>query len=154
MSDAEDLAAAGLADRPKSKTIFDMFDTDENVETSGVWINYGNGIRILVARAGGSNKRFETLIRNLTKPHRKSIKGETIDEDTLTDILQEAYAKAVVLKWEGVTDKSGAVMACTVENIKKLFQMLPALWNDLREFAADFRNFLHNEEDVDEAVKN
>lgn len=155
MNDDEALAAAGLADRPKKvDSIFDMFETDENIETSGIWINYGKGRRILVARAGGSNKKFERLIRDLTKPHRKAIKGESIDEETMTAILQEAYAKAVVLKWEGITEKDGTLIVCNWQNTMSLFKRLPALWTDLRDFAADFRNFLHNEEDVDEAVKN
>lgn len=145
----------------KEQSIFDMFDTDESVETMGVLLRYGPKIRILVARAGGSNKKFEKVLKTLTKPHRQLVKavqaGTASDADgkVLDEIMQEAYADAVVLGWEGIQlVKNGPEVEFTKANAMALFKKLPQLWLDVREFASNYMNFLTIAEDTEEVAKN
>lgn len=168
--DTDDTNGAAAAPAKREQTIFDMFETDASVETIGVMLRYGPKIRILVARAGGANKQFEKIIKNLTKPHRQMLKavqsgaGSDADAETLEAIMQEAYSKTVVLGWEGITEKAtknadgsftpGAVIECTPANVISLFKRIPQMWIDIRDFASNYMNFLTDVEDVEEVVKN
>jgi len=155
---SEENKASATAPAVKKQSIFDIFETDSDVETKGVLLRYSDTIRILVARAGGSNKKFERLIKNMTKPHRQLLKamsaGTASDSDAkvLEGILQEAYSQSVVLGWEGITERDGTVIECTPANVKALFERIPQLWNDIRDFAANYMNYLA--EDTDEVAKN
>lgn len=154
MADEEVTATAKPAER--KRTIFDLFQTDDSVETMGVLLRYSEDppIRILVARAGGANKAFDTAIKNLTKSHRDAIKRGTLEPDVMTDILQEAYAKTVVKGWEGITERDGTEIECTPKNVKELFKRIPDMWTDVLSFASNFVNFLGSEEDTDAVIKN
>lgn len=139
-------------------TIFDMFETDVGVETKGVTLRYGKNIKITVARAGGSNTKYEKLVRQLTKPYRQMIaaaqsgNGTEQDSKVIEGLLQEAYSKAVVLSWAGVTERDGTPITFTPENVVDLFKRVPALWSEIQSFASNFVNFLS--EDTDAVVKN
>ncbi len=151
MADEASAPAAKPAEREES--IFDLFETDESIETMGVLVRYGKKIRILVARAGGANRKFDKLIKDLAKPHRKAINANTVDSSIMEEIMQIAYSKTVVLGWEGVQlERGGPLVEFSVENCKTLFKKIPALWIDLRDFAANYTNFLVD--DSDEVIKN
>lgn len=152
------VAAASAA---KAPSIFDMFETDESVETMGVLLRYGPTIRVLVARAGGSNKAFEKVVKNLTKPYRQLLKavqaGSASDDDAkvLEDLMQQAYAQTVVRGWEGIQlKKDGPMVECTPENVLTIFKTIPQLWIDIRDFASNYLNYLANVEDTAEVAKN
>lgn len=153
--------AAAAVPAKRQPSIFDMFETDEGVETMGVLLRYGPTIRILVARAGGANKPFERLVKNLTKPHRQMLKavqsgnGSDADAEVLEAIMQEAYAKTVVRGWEGVQlEKNGPMVECTPENVLALFRKIPQMWIDIRDFASNYINYLAVSEDTEEVAKN
>lgn len=76
-----------------------LFNTSKDLETKGVEIDYGD-FRVTIARAGGSNKRFARLLESKTKPFRRAIQTETMDNDRAAEILKEVYAEAIVLRWE------------------------------------------------------
>lgn len=156
--DSKPVAASVAASANTGKTIFDMFETDESVETMGVLLRYGEKIRVLVARAGGANKKFEKAMKTLTKPHRSTIKAiqagtaSESDSDLIEGLMQEAYAKTVVLGWEGITEKDGTSIECTPANVISLFKRIPQLWIDIRDFASNYVNYLS--EDIEEVAKN
>lgn len=152
------VAAASVAEK-KNSSIFDMFETDSDVETKGVLLRYGPDIRILVARAGGANKAFERIIKTLTKPHRQLLKavqsgnGSDADALVLENIMKEAYAKTVVLGWEGIQlERNGPLVECKPENVLALFNKIPQMWIDIRDFASNYINFLS--ENTEEVAKN
>jgi len=112
------------------------FKTDPRHETEGVCLDYGDGVKIWVARAGGSNKRFLKEAERLNRKHRRQIQLNVLDNDTQLAIAQELYAKTVVLKWEGVTQediggKGDEPAPFTVENCVALFSNLPDLFSDV-----------------------
>jgi len=107
-----------------------MFSTDKNIEKEGVILDYGD-FKVKIARAGGANKSYQKLFERLTKPHRRAIETETINEKLLGKIMHEVYAKTVVLDWEGVTDDNGDELPFTSETCIEMFQEMPDFYVDI-----------------------
>jgi hypothetical protein len=79
--------------------MYEQLETDKALETKGVEINYGS-FRVTLARAGGSNKKYERLLDARAKPHERARKTGTMDNDVAIEILREVYADSIVLHWE------------------------------------------------------
>ncbi len=129
-------------------SIYRKFKTDSTVETEGVVLDYGDGVRIRVARAGGANKAYLKAIERLSRKYRRQIQLDVLDEETARRLLREIYAETVVLGWEGVTDEAGEPMPFTRENCVKLLTDLPDLFADVQAQAANAALF---KAEIDEA---
>ena len=119
-------------------SLYKQFKTDKNVEKEGIVLNYGKNskgedIEIRIARAGGANVQYAKLLEAKTKPYRRQIQNETLDNEVAEKITKEVYAKAVVLGWTGVEDENGKEMEFSFENCMKLFDDLPDLWTDIQQ---------------------
>ncbi len=119
-------------------SLYKQFKTDKNVEKEGIVLNYGKNskgadIEIRIARAGGANVQYAKLLEVKTKPYRRQIQNETLDNDVAEKITKEVYAKAVVLGWSGVEDENGKELEFSFENCMKLFDDLPDLWTDIQQ---------------------
>lgn len=144
-------------------SMYKQFQTDTNLEKAGVDLDYGDFV-VTIARAGGSNRKFEKTLEAKTKSVKRAIQTETLDPERGKAILREVYAEAVVLKWavrvladskgkpieplklateadehtvfvEGIESPSGDVMAASKENIAATFKALPDLFADIQEQA-------------------
>ena len=135
--------------KPASESIYDLYATDSNMEREGIWLDYGKFGKILIARAGGSNKRFQKSMENHSRPHRKQIQNQTLDEDIANELLLKSFADSIVLGWEGIKDKDGSDLPFNKENVIKLFKDLPDLFIDVREQAQQSANFRAKEVDDD-----
>lgn len=131
-------------------SLYAQFQTDKNVEKEGVVLEYGKTadgrtISIRIARAGGANTRYSKLLEAATKPYRRQLQNETMDNEVAEAITKKVYAQAVVLGWENVEfpvlDKDGKMTGkfeeakFTVDNCVKLFTDLPDLWADIQQQA-------------------
>ena len=119
-------------------SLYSQFKTDKNIEKEGIVLNYGKNskgadIEIRIARAGGANIQYAKLLEAKTKPYRRQIQNETLDNDVAEKITKEVYAKAVVLGWSGVEDENGKELEFSFENCMKLFDDLPDLWTDIQQ---------------------
>lgn len=85
---------------------YGSFRSDTAAEQQGVELDYGP-FRVTIARAGGANKSYERILESLTKPYRRAIQLETLDQKVSERIMREALAKAVILNWEVRVDKDG-----------------------------------------------
>ena len=134
--------------------LYSQFQTDENLEKEGIWIQYGETdkgepIRIKIARAGGQNIKFTKALDHATKPYRKAIQTNSLDAKTADSLYRNAFIDTVVLDWVNVEDRDGKKMDFNKENCLKLFKDLPDLFNDLREQAANaslFREHVREED--------
>jgi hypothetical protein len=157
-SDDDVVKKAPVSRQDDVESIYDLFKTDENVETKGVFLNYGKSIKILVKRAGGANRNFDRVIKELTKPHRQLVKsvqsGTASDADAkqLDGIMKRAYAMTVVEGWSGVRGPDKREIEFSVEACIKLFDDLPPLWVDIRDYASNYLNFMP--EDIEVVAKN
>ena len=140
----DDIQVANIPEKEEnsaSKSIYALFGTDSSMEQSGIWLEYGEFGRFLVARAGGSNSRFTKSMERLSRPRRRQIQNETLDESIANELLLKAFAESVILRWEGITDSDGKDLPFTRDNVIKLFKDLPDLFIDIREQAAKAANF-------------
>lgn len=118
-------------------SLYTQFETDREIEKTGIVLDYGfnskkQPIQIRIARAGGANERYSKLLELRTKPYRRQIQNETLDNAVAEKITKEVYAQTVVLGWTGVEDRDGNEMPFTQENCVKLFTDLPDLWSDVQ----------------------
>lgn len=143
--------------------MYEQFETDSNLETSGIWIDYGD-FRVQIARAGGANKRYLSYAEAKTKPFRRAIQAGTMPEERSRALLYDIYAKTVVLDWQvndgedkdgntkwkkGIHKKGGGLLEVTPENIALTFKNLPSLFMDLQQAAESHALFRKEEMEAD-----
>jgi hypothetical protein len=133
------------------------FKTDRKSENEGIWLDYGDGQQILVARASRSNKRFQAAGQKFFRKYRQQFKHGLIPDEIQEKIAYETYAKTIVLDWKGVRaedigEKGKKEVPFTFENCVRLFQNLPDLFDDLQAQAQNAQLFL--EEVREEDAKN
>lgn len=137
--------------------LYSQFQTNEDLEKSGVVIDYGS-FRVLIARAGGGNTDFMRVLAAKTKPHRRAIQTETMDPNLAQSIEKEVYAETVVRNWEtlvdgewvqGIESPNGGLLDVTKENIQETFENLPDLFYDLKDQANKVAIFRQAEMEAD-----
>lgn len=133
-------------------SIYDTFKTDDNMETRGILLDYGDAGKIKIARAGGSNVRFQKALEAKTRPLRRQIDTETLSPEAGERVLVEVFASTVVIGWEDIKDSDGKDIPFSYENCVKLFTDLPDLFIDVREQAMKAANFRTAE--IEEDAKN
>lgn len=131
---------------------YSAFQTNPELEQNGIQLDLGGAGRFKLARAGGANKKFEKAMMLASKPHRRAMQAESIEEDTLRQILYSVYADAVLLGWEGVTGEDGQPLPFTKANAVKLFTDLPGLFDEIRNASQNRSYYLAAEREGD--IKN
>lgn len=126
---------------PATKPIASFFKTSANLETEGIWIDYGDYGRFLVARAGGKNKAFRNLMDQRLRPYRSALKMGLVDDSVIEKITRESFAEAVVLDWE-LVDESNQPIPYSAEACSKLFEDCPDLFEDVLNQAQTVANFV------------
>ena len=136
-------------------SMYAQFRTDPKLEKSGVVLEYAD-FRVTIARAGGSNKKFARVLESATKPYRRAVQTETMDNELAMKVLRKVYADSVVLNWEtmvdtgkfddegepicewrrGIESPDGeGLLNFTPENVEETFRLLPELFSDIQEQA-------------------
>lgn len=126
---------------------YDKIAVDIDLESKGVIIDYEE-FRITIARAGGSNKRFQKALERISLPFQRAMITETLSNSQAEELLKEAYAEQVILKWEvpaadgkwkkGIEDPdNGKILPFNKENVLKVLRSpkLHELWADLKSQA-------------------
>jgi hypothetical protein len=72
---------------------------DPELESKGVWVDFGEGFECLIAR--DQNPEHRALLRRLMKKYRGF---DEIPEDRAREIDAKAMAKCIVLDWRGLLD--------------------------------------------------
>ena len=125
------------------------FKTDENLEKSGIYLQYGD-FRVKVARAGGSNKRYAKALEKETRDYRSAIKNDQMPEDKAAEIMRRVFASTVILGWEtkvegewrsGIEAEDGTLLQFSQKNVESTLENLPDLFADIQEQATKFSNF-------------
>ena len=120
--------------------LYKQYRTDPNLETSGIFLNYGpnskgDPMRIRIARAGGANKGFSKALERITRPHRRAIQTGTLSNDLSDSLMKGAFAETVILGWENIEGPEGEILDFNKENVIRVLDDLPDLYADLREQA-------------------
>lgn len=146
--------------------MYGQFDTDKSLEKDGIWIDYGS-FRVLLARAGGANKRYLSYAEAKTKPLRRAMDLGSLSNDRSEAVLHDIFAQTVILNWQyaktenedgsvewadGIPAKDGTTMPVNKENIVATFKNLPNLFFALQADASSAA--LYRQEDMDDDAKN
>lgn len=131
-----------------SKGIYELFTTDPDLERDGIALEYGEAT-IVIARAGGANKKFMSLMERKMRPYRAAVNSGTMDESVAEKLLAEAYAEAIVLAWDGVRGLEGEEIPYSKENVIKVLLDLPDLFRDIQEQSQRIANFLKDAAESD-----
>jgi len=107
-----------------------LFMTDENRETSGVWQDVGDGIRLKVARFNNTNHK--RIMEGLMKPYQHQMRRGTLAEDVAEKLLVQGMAKAILIDWEGL-EEDGKPVKYSHKNAERLMLEVK-----------DFRDLVHN----------
>lgn len=125
----------------ENKDIYSLWGTSKEIEVDGFWLDYGCGIKFLLARSGGANKLYHKKLGDHYKKYKISSKLN-LDEEAARNMIVLSFVDAVLKDWVGVTHKdTGEALKCTRENALMVFEDLPDLFDDLREESAKIQNF-------------
>jgi hypothetical protein len=137
-------------------SIYELFETDAAMEQEGIWVNYEDFGKFLVARAGGANKAYQKALEKELRPHRKLLKKRkaALPVDIVSNAVKAAFIETVLLDWQGIKDRKGKAIKFSKENAAKLFEDLPALYEDLLEQSSDHETYAVEEEIVKDDAGN
>ena len=120
--------------------LYQRFKTNSDLEgKKGVVLDYGEGVKITILRAGGSNRKYQQILREKLMASGRKLASMTDDESERGMI--EVYADAVIVAWEGVKDEEGNEVPFTRENVVKIMTDLPELFADVQRAAGAFELF-------------
>ena len=128
--------------------IFDMFETNAQLEKDGVTLEYGLNSKkepmfIKVARAGGANVMFAQVHEFITKPYRRQIdSGMKLPKELNDRLNRQLYARAVVRSMGGFEERDGTpIPTSTPQEIEAFFERLPNLFSDVMVQASSMSLF-------------
>lgn len=128
----------------------DSLYIDEDLGTTGVWVDFYNGSRLKLASI--ENEKYKGYLARLAKKHRLQLDQNNDDSTGLIqDITAEALAKHVLLDWEGVNLGDQKDASYNPEIGKKALLMAPKLKDFVMEQAGDYTNY--NQKVVEEVKK-
>jgi hypothetical protein len=121
-------------------SIFNQFETNQDAERDGVWVEYGDNDdgtvpAFKIARMSKSNKKYSKALDRATRPHRRAIELETLKEDTADRVFLEVFVDTVLLDWKNIKSRSGEEMAFNKKSAFELMKQLPELYDDLQDKA-------------------
>ena len=150
--------------------LYGAYKTDEALEKRGVWYITSSdpNTRILLARAGNSNKPYAKLLEAKTKPFRRMIAHNMMPAEKQREILREVYAETVILGWQtlpegadpnddaawttGIEQPGGSLAEPTKDVIIRVLTELPDLFVELQEAANE--QAMYRATDMELAAKN
>lgn len=143
------------------------FKTSNKLETEGIWLELGT-TRIRVARAGGTNQKYNAAMERVSKEHKRAIANELLTSQQSLTILREAYIETVIKAWQtnvapegsieedwqdGIeADDGGELLPFTPDNVRATLIELPDLFMEIKEAAEKLHYFQQSR--LDAAVKN
>ena len=77
--------------------MFDLFETDKELEKNGVWFEIAPGVRFLCARMGPMNKVYKRSLARKMKPYARQYQQGTLDEELGESLIQDVFIESVLL---------------------------------------------------------
>ena len=121
---------------------------EQQLETAVVEIcnpNSGEplGVKITLASPDSGKYRTASLaIQNRQLQYSMKNRGRSISAERLEENALELLIEAT-LDWEGLVE-DGRELACTPENVRRVYQNMPFIREQVDEFLGDRRNFFRN----------
>lgn len=142
-----------------------VFGTNKKKETDGVTFEYPGGIRVLLARAGGGNSAFGKAYEHNMRPYKRQESMGIMPDDKKIQVVHDTYIDSVIRDfqtnvsetdtpdWQSVIKwPDGSTTPADKANLRKLFVMLPDLFQQIVADSGDLATF--RKEELEEDVKN
>lgn len=123
------------------------FKQNNNLEKEGVWFEFGEGVKFLVRRFGGTNLEVKKSMTKYYKPVARLVEKGLLDQDKEKKIISKAFIESCLVNWEGV-EINEQITPFSFEAALELFEDLPELLDTLVECAQDSENYREHREDV------
>lgn len=138
-------------------SLYEQFATNKEAEVEGVEVTYGankDGTipTFRISRTSKANKKYTKALEKATRPHRRAIELETMNNELAEQLFMGVFVDTVLLGWKNVQDREGKVIAFNKENALKFFGELPELYDDLQEKAK--KASLFRDESLEGEAKN
>lgn len=78
----------------------DRYATNKSQEEDGVWVDFGDGIKVKIRRMNSKHSR-ETR-NKLEKPYAKQFRGQDYPLEIQENLFNLQLAHSIVIEWEGV----------------------------------------------------
>lgn len=140
---------------------YEIFKTEDNLETNGVWKEYGGVVKVKIARAGNKNTAFNKALAKAADKYR----GANPEKQSKREIEEpwvEVYVKELIKgiqvkegnKWvDGVhlPDAKGNIVLSEANriNMTKFFLDLPDLFSRIKDDANEMKTFQKEKEEED-----
>jgi hypothetical protein len=134
-------------------TFDEVFGVDEDLAANGVWVNFGKKLRVKLGYQGEVNKRFLKAAEKFSRPYKRDLKNDTLDNDAGRDILHNILAEGVVFDWQGATDEAGQEIKFSVAECLKAFKHPKhgaIFTREVNELSSALTNFRLKEVEADE----
>jgi hypothetical protein len=123
----------------KSSALFARFKTDEDRQENGVWVDFGDGIKVKIRRF--KSKASVAARKELDKPHTEVIRRGKLAEDVAEDLLVRQIAMGVIADWEGVTDENGNNVPNTTDAKYHILKALPDFRDEIFAISVEAEHF-------------
>lgn len=119
---------------------YDQFESDNDLELSGVWCPVGT-MQFKLARAGGENENFVKLASKKFKPFQAAIAADAMPKELATELVLDVFIETILMDWKDVYDRDGTLLVFSKDAAKKLLTDLPNLFVALQQDAQKVANF-------------
>lgn len=138
-------------------SLYENFETNKEREIGGVPMEYspnkdGSVPTFHVTRMSRSNTRYTKRLEAATKPHRRAIQLETMDNTLAEKISMGVFVETILLGWSNIQGRDGKVIPFSKAAAIALFTDLPDLYDDLQGRASKASEF--RDAAVEEEAKN
>jgi len=130
----------------------DRYSTSKDLEEEGVWVDFGDGLKIQIRRINSKTSR--EYRRKLEKPYASQFRNREMPESLQEELLNKQVANSIVVAWEGVPDPSDPkkALSCTPENVLRMVTEFSDFRDDILTAAMERTTF--QKEETKAAEKN
>jgi hypothetical protein len=109
----------------------DRYTTDKSLEDDGIWIDYGDGLKVKMRRL--NCQKSKDVRRKLEKPYAKQFRGTDMPDSIQEQLLNKQIAKAIVVDWEGVPnpESPAEMLPCTEDNVLMMMEKFADFRDDI-----------------------
>jgi hypothetical protein len=130
----------------------DRYNTSRDLEEEGVWVDFGDGVKVQVRRLNSKHSR-ETR-RKLEKPYSSQFRNREMPDSLQEQLLNKQVAQSIVVNWEGVPNPESPKdqLGYTPDNVLMVIEKFPDFRDDI--LTASMERTTFEKEQRKEAEKN
>jgi hypothetical protein len=119
----------------------DRYNTDRSLEEDGVWVDFGDGLKVQVRRL--TSKKSREFRRKLEKPYTAQFRNREMPDSLQEELLNKQVSGVVIVNWEGVAnpDKPSEQLEFSPDNALTMCQKFPDFRDDVLTAAMERTTF-------------